>query len=184
VGYILPDRASLESLLVPDLALLEVFIRTSVVYLFLFFLLRGLVKREAAGIGVADILLLVLLADGVQNGLAGDYTSVTDALVVGTTLVLWSYALNYLSYRFPLVERLVKPQPVVLIRNGRLNRQAARQELLTHDEILAQIRAQGIERIEDVKLAFVEPTGEITAIPREGAAAGDGRRHTRTPGAG
>ncbi|HEY8490850.1 MAG TPA: YetF domain-containing protein [Dehalococcoidia bacterium] len=169
MGYLIPDRASLEALVVPDLSLLEVVLRTSAVYLFLFFLLRGLVKRETAGIGVADILLLVLLADGVQNGLSGTYTSVTDSLAVAVTLILWSYALNYLSYRFPLVERLVKPAPVVLIRNGRLNHRAARQELLTHEEIMAHLRTQGIERIEDVKVAYVEPTGEITAVPRRSA---------------
>jgi uncharacterized membrane protein YcaP (DUF421 family) len=181
VSYLVPTLSSLRELVVPDQSVLEIVIRISVVYLFLFFMLRFVLKREAAVLGVSDLLFIVLLADGVQNGMAGDYNSVTDALFVGATLIFWVYTLDYLGYRFPFVQRLTKPPPLRLIRHGRLDRKAARRELLTLDEIMAQLRAQGISRIEDVEEAYMEPTGEITAIPREGVHVGHGRRKPRKP---
>lgn len=182
MSYVFPSAESVRDMLVPDLALLEVVIRVSAVYLILFFVLRFVLKRELAALGVSDLLLVVLLADGVQNGMSGDYTSISDAIAIGLTLVFWNYALDYLGYRFPRIQRVVKPPPLELIRNGRLDRRAARRELLTHDEIMAQLRAQGLSRIEDVEVAYMEATGEITAVPKQGSAPAGGKGKRRKPG--
>lgn len=155
------------AIFLPSTPILEIVVRGSVIYLVLFFGLRFLLKREATEIRLTDLLVVVLIADAVQNGMAGEYTAVPDALVLAATIVGWSMLLSFVSYRFPRVRRVIEPQPLLLIKDGRLLPKNAASELLTRDEIMGQLRAQGVERIEDVKEAYMESNGIITAIPRE-----------------
>jgi uncharacterized membrane protein YcaP (DUF421 family) len=50
--------------------------------------------------GITDLLVIVLIADAAQNGMAGEYRSLTDGLLLVATIVAWSYALNWLAFRF------------------------------------------------------------------------------------
>ncbi|MBX5445523.1 DUF421 domain-containing protein [Sphaerobacter sp.] len=156
-----------SAIFVPSTPILEIVVRGSVIYLVLFFGLRFLLKREAAGIRLTDLLVVVLIADAVQNGMAGEYTDVPDALVLAATIIGWSMLLSFVSYRFPRIRRVIEPQPLLLIKDGKLLQKNAASELLTRDEIMGQLREQGVERIEDVKEAYMESNGVITVIPRE-----------------
>jgi len=156
-----------SAIFVPSTPILEIVVRGSVIYLVLFFGLRFLLKREAAGIRLTDLLVVVLIADAVQNGMAGQYTDVPDALVLAATIIGWSMLLSFVSYRFPRIRRVIEPQPLLLIKDGKLLQKNAASELLTRDEIMGQLREQGVERIEDVKEAYMESNGVITVIPRE-----------------
>ncbi|HEU5328903.1 MAG: DUF421 domain-containing protein, partial [Thermomicrobiales bacterium] len=77
--YIVPHEWS--KMFAFDTPVLEIFIRITIVYLFLVLLLRITLKRQTGGMSMRDLLVLVLIADAVQNGMAGQYTSVSDALV-------------------------------------------------------------------------------------------------------
>ena len=156
-----------SAIFVPSTPVLEIVVRGIVIYLVLFFGLRFLLKREAAGIRLTDLLVVVLIADAVQNGMAGEYTDVPDALVLAATIIGWSMLLSFVSYRFPRIRRVIEPQPLLLIKDGKLLQKNAASELLTRDEIMGQLREQGVERIEDVKEAYMESNGVITVIPRE-----------------
>lgn len=160
-----------ESVFVPD-APVELVVRGSLMYLALFFLLRIVLKREAGAIGVTDLLVVVLLADAAQNGLAGSYTSVPDGLVLVGTIVSWSYALDVLGYRLPWFRRLIRPQPLPIVRDGRLLRRNMRRELITDDELLSQLRLQGCDDPAMVKAAFVESDGRISVVRQDNADTG------------
>jgi uncharacterized membrane protein YcaP (DUF421 family) len=77
-----------------------------------------------------------------------------------------------------VIERLVKPPPLVLIRNGKLQRRAMRQELITTEELKSKLREQGIENIEQVKIAHLEENGEISVVQR------DGKKPSKSSGSG
>lgn len=151
----------------PDTPVLEIFIRGSFVYLGLFALLRIVLKREAGAVGVTDLLVVVLLADAAQNSMAGDYTSVPDGLMLVGTIVFWSYALNWLGFHFPRVQRLVHPGPLLLVRDGRLLRRNMERELITEDELMAHLRLQGYEDLSRVEAVYMEGDGRISVITRE-----------------
>ena len=152
-----------RSLLTPSMSPLESILRISVVYLFLFFLMRTVLKREAASLAITDLLVVVLIADAMQNAMANDYRSLTDGLVLGGTLVFWDWFLSYAAMR-----RLIRPAPLLLIRDGQVMPHSLRQEHLTEEELASHLRLQGIERVEDVKYAFMEMDGRISVIPRDG----------------
>lgn len=159
-------------LLIPDTPLLEIFLRGSIVYLALFFLLRVVLKRESGTLGITDLLVVVLIADAAQNAMADDYTSVPDGILLVATIIFWSYALNWLGYRFPRIQRFVHPEPLPLIRDGRLLHRNMRQELVTEDELRSQLRLQGVEDPAEVKMAYMEGDGRVSVIERNGQSNG------------
>ena len=153
-----------HDIFVPDLPVLEIILRGSVMYLALFFMLRFLTKRQAGSVGTTDILLIVLIADASQNGMAGDYKSVPDALILVGTLMFWSFALEWLGFHFPKIARLLEPPPLNLIDHGQMNRRNMQRELITKDELESQLREQGIDDLAKVKRACLEGDGKISVI--------------------
>jgi hypothetical protein len=88
-------------LLVPTVALGEIILRGSLVYLLIFALMRMTLKREAGSIALPDLLMVVLVADAAQNAMATAYRSVTEGLVLVATIVGWNYALDWLATTCP-----------------------------------------------------------------------------------
>ncbi len=153
-----------DSLFTPDTPLLEILARGSVVYLSLFFLLRVILKRQAGAVGISDLLVIVLIADAAQNGMAADYKSLPDGILLVATLIFWNYALEWLGFHFPWFESLISPPPLPLIKNGKMQHENMRQELITKEDLLSQLRQQGIDDIVRVKQACLEGDGKISVI--------------------
>lgn len=161
---------------IPDTPLLEIFVRGTIVYLGLFVLLRIVLKRQSGAMGVQDLLVVVLVADAAQNAMADDYHSVPDGLLLVATVVFWSYALDWLGFHWPVFQRLVTPPPLALVKNGTLIRRHMRRELITEDELMAQLRQQGVDSIEKVKVAYMEPDGRISVVCEDGKPANGAQR--------
>src|SRR4029434_10232353 len=89
-----------KSVFIPSLYIAEIILRGTIVYLFLFVLLR-LLRRGAGAIGISDLLVVVLIADAAQNAMASEYKSITEGLILVTTIVGWDYFLDWLGYKFP-----------------------------------------------------------------------------------
>jgi uncharacterized membrane protein YcaP (DUF421 family) len=150
-----------------DTPVLEIVVRGSIVYLTLFLLFRFVLKREAGTVGIADLLVVVLVADAAQNSMAGDYVSVPDGLLLVATIAFWSYAINWLGYRFPRFERIVHPPPLSLVRDGKVNRRNLRHEMITLTELQSQLREQGVDDLSKVKSACMEGDGRISVVTVE-----------------
>jgi uncharacterized membrane protein YcaP (DUF421 family) len=148
----------------PDTPILEIIVRGSIMYLALFWMLRGVLKRVGSSINFADLLMVVLIADAAQNGMADDYTSIGDGIVLVGTIVFWNYALDWLGYHFPRFQRFVRPPALPLVENGDLLRRNMRRELLTRDELMSQLREQGVNDLAQVKIAQMEGDGRISVI--------------------
>lgn len=159
-----------------DTPLLEIFIRGSLIYLGIFVLLRFVLKREAGTLGMTDLLVVVLIADAAQNGMAADYKSVTDGLLLVSTILFWSWILNLLAYRYKAFGRLIIPPALSLIRNGKVNKRNLRHELITHEELLSILREHGVETVEEVADARMEGDGQVSVIPIKGDTAQQPRK--------
>jgi uncharacterized membrane protein YcaP (DUF421 family) len=161
---------------------LELVVRGTVMYWFLLMLLRFVLRRDIGSIGVADVLLLVVIADAAQNALSGGYESVTDGAILVGTIAAWNWVLDLAAYRSPAVRRLLEAKPLPLVRNGKLLRRNLRKEFITHDELMAKLREEGIEKLEDVKAVTMEGDGEISVI-KKGPDAGRPGGPKNIPGA-
>ena len=161
----MPDIAELFTLTVNPL---ELVIRGTLIYVGLVLLFRFALQRDLVGLGVADVLFIALLADAAQNGMAGDYRSVADAVVLLGTLAFWNAAMNYLTFRWRVARRLLEAPTLELVRDGRVLRRNLRREWITMDELMSQLRAKGIEDLSRVKLAVLEADGELSVLESEG----------------
>ncbi len=153
-------------LFVPSTSLAEVLIRGSLVYLMLFTIMRFLPNRHIGAVGIADILVVVLFVNAAQNALASNYTSLTEGFVLVSTIIFWSYIVNWLGYKFPRLGRFLNPPPKALVRNGRIVRESMEQELLTQEELMSLLRKQGVQKLDEVKVAFMESDGTISVMKR------------------
>jgi len=151
-------------LLIPTHSVAEIMLRGTVMYLSLFVILRFVMVRQTSTIGIADILVIVVIADAAQNGFAKEYKSITEGIVLVLTIVFWNLFLNWISYRFKPLERLLSPAPLPLVKNGKMNRRNMRQEFITEEELMSQVRQQGIAELEQIKEACLEANGELSVI--------------------
>jgi len=145
---------------------LELLVRGTCMYWFLFALFRFVVRRDIGTIGVADVLVLVIIADAAQNAMAGEYKTITDGMVLVCTIVFWNLLLDRLSYFFPRVRRLAQPPPLLLIEHGRILARNCRREYVSPDELMGKLREKGIDKLAQVRRAYLEPDGEISVIKR------------------
>jgi uncharacterized membrane protein YcaP (DUF421 family) len=162
----------LQSLFAPELPL-EMLVRGTAMYWFLFALFRFVIRRRMGSVGMADILIVVIVADAAQNAMSGTYTSVGDGVILVGTLIGWTVLNDWLTYRFAAMERLLEPPPLLLVRDGRVLRRNLRAELMTETELLGKLREQGVGELRDVARAYIETSGEISVI-RKGPAASSG----------
>lgn len=143
---------------------LELMLRGSVVYWLLFLLFRFVLRRDAGAMGIADILLLVLIADASQNAMSGGYQTVSEGIVLVSTIAGWNWLVDWLSYRYSAVRRFAEPPPLVLVRRGRIIARNLRFESITVPELMAGLRTQGIDKLAEVRMARMEADGSISVI--------------------
>lgn len=155
-----------NSVFVPSLSILEVILRGSLIYLFLFVVLRVL-RRGAGAIGISDLLVVVLIADAAQNAMGSEYRSVTEGVVLVLTIVGWDYLFDWLGYRIPALRPVLRPSALLLIKNGKLQKHNMRKEMLSEEELLGELREQGVSNIADVKFSFIESNGHISVVKKK-----------------
>jgi uncharacterized membrane protein YcaP (DUF421 family) len=151
-----------HDMLIPTHSVAEMIVRGTIMYLVIFAMMRFILKRQTGGLSTPDVLLIVLLADAAQNGMANEYRSVTEGIALVGTIIFWSFAIDWLEYHFPPIKRVLRPAPLVLIEDGKVLRRNMRQELVTMDELLSRLREEGVEAPADVKRAFIEADGNIS----------------------
>jgi len=144
----------------------ELIIRGTAMYLFLFAVFRIIVRRRVGAVGMADILVLVIIADAAQNGMSGEYRSITDAFILVGTIVGWNTLIDWLNFRFPALRKLLEPPPLLLVQDGRVLHRNLRHEFVTEDELRSKLREQGVDDYRQVQKAHMEPDGQVSVIKK------------------
>jgi uncharacterized membrane protein YcaP (DUF421 family) len=140
----------------------EIMFRATIVYGFLFLLLRFGGKKHVGELSPFDLLVLLILSETVQNALIADDKSLAGGLVSAATLVAISHIVGYLTWRSKKAERFFDGIPRVLIRNGKVRKQAIADERITHSELIEALRREGCTTITNVRFAVLENDGSIT----------------------
>lgn len=156
--------------LVPDVSLFETVVRGIVTYFSIFILLRVILRGRTSAVAMSDLLVLVLIADAAQNAMAADYHSITNGVVLVATIILCSFATDWVAFRVAAVRKFVHPERKRLVADGRVMRKVLEEELMTEDELMTQIRLNGVENVDEVKAAYLEGNGEVSVIKRDSSA--------------
>jgi uncharacterized membrane protein YcaP (DUF421 family) len=147
---------------------MDAILRGASVYLILLVILRLSGRRTLGEMTSFDFVLLLIIAETTQQALLGDDFSVTNSLLLITTLVGIDIIISYLKTRFDTVDRIVDGLPMVIVEHGQpLQERLKKSRLDEHDVLAAARRLQGLERMEQIKYAVLETDGGISIIPME-----------------
>lgn len=142
----------------------ETVIRGTVMYFLLLLLFRFVARRDIGPLGIADLLIVVIVADAAQNGMAGKGDSVADAALLVGTLIGWNRLVDLVAFYWKPAAWLTNPGRVLLVRDGKLVRENMRRLSITEEELEAKIREHGVESPTRVRRMYLEGDGKISVI--------------------
>jgi uncharacterized membrane protein YcaP (DUF421 family) len=152
----------------PTQSLLEIFLRGTITYWAIFLLMRFF-RRGTGQLGISDVLLIILIADAAQNSMAGEYNSISEGVTLIATLVLWDLAIDWLSFHSKVFNKFAQPRETLLIKNGVLQKNNMKKQLITEEDLFGILREQGIDDVALVKSCCLEGSGNISIIRTQNA---------------
>ncbi|HEX2849866.1 MAG TPA: YetF domain-containing protein [Acidimicrobiales bacterium] len=143
---------------------MEIVVRATAIFGFIWLVMRGVGKRRLSEMTGFELILLILMGDLVQQGLTQDDRSVTGAFLAVGTIAFWVWLLGFVGFKWPASRNVIEGVPVVVVRDGRVLAEALRNEELPLEELLQGARKQGIQSLDDVAYAILEPDGTLSFL--------------------
>jgi uncharacterized membrane protein YcaP (DUF421 family) len=144
---------------------MELFVRATVIYWFLWIVIRGTGKRSLAELTPLDLLLIVILGDFVQQGVTQEDMSITGALISVSVFVLWTLVADYWGRASKTANRVLASEPVIILRAGEPVMSRLAQERVTLDELKEAARISGYGDLGDLEFGVLEADGRFSFIP-------------------
>ena len=157
----------------------EILVRTFVVYLTVLVLLRLAGKRELGQMTPFDLVVILVIANAVQNAMTGGDNSLIGGILAAATLTIVNIAVGRWGSRVPFFRRLVASEPTLLLRDGKPLQEALDKERIDVEELEMAARQHGIGDLKDVIAAVLEEDGSISIIPKDGTKVRRSPRHFR-----
>lgn len=145
---------------------MDIILRAAAVFVLLFVVTRVIGRRELGEMEPFDLILLVVMGDLIQQGVTQSDYSFTGSVLAISTLALLTVAVSYASFRWRRVRPLLEGEPIVLVHDGTPVDANLRRERISLEEIEAQARLQQVASLDDVRVAVLETSGQISIIPR------------------
>lgn len=143
---------------------LDIILRSVVVYLFMLAAIRIFGKKELSQLNTADIILILLISNSVQNAMVGSNSSLEGGLVAALVLFIINFILKKIMYQSQTIAGIVQQKPEILIHDGIVDFKALAKLEITSPELEEVIREHGVQHFNDVKLAMMEIDGNISVI--------------------
>lgn len=152
----------------PDLlGILGIAAKTAAVYAFIIIGLRLLGTRELGQLSTYDFVLIVVIANAVQNAMVGGNQTLVGGLVSALTLMIMNGLMSWLLDHFPWLQHTMVGEPVVLVSDGLPRWDKMRKEGVTREELVAGLHEHGVASLDDVRLAVLEVDGSISVVPQQ-----------------
>jgi uncharacterized membrane protein YcaP (DUF421 family) len=152
-----------------SVSLLEILARTVIVYAAILVGLRLSGKRAIGQMTAFDLVVILLIANAVQNAMVGSDVSVTGGLVAAGVLLAVDYLLSIGRENVPFIRRLVQGEATILVQDGKVMYRNLSKEEIDLDLVLMAMREHGIGEVKEVKVATLETDGSISIVPVEAA---------------
>ena len=153
----------------PEIPLWNIAVRTVIVYGAVLVGLRLAGKREIGQMTAFDLVVILLIANGVQTAMVGPNNSVTGGLVAAGTLIALNALVAFLRERISWLRRAVEGSPTLLVNDGRVIDGNLRRENIGVDEVLMALREHGIDDPANVRAAILETDGSISVVAKDNA---------------
>jgi uncharacterized membrane protein YcaP (DUF421 family) len=142
--------------------------RAAIGFFFVLFLTRVVGRRELSSLEPFDLILLVMIGDLVQQGITQNDLSVTGLFLVGGTIGILLVAVSFANFKFPRLRPVIEGEPVIVLEDGRPIDRNLRRNRITHEELAAAARQQGIAHLAEVRWAVLETSGSLSFIKKSG----------------
>jgi len=146
---------------------LDIILRSVSVYFFMTIALRIFGKKELSQLNTADIILILLISNSVQNAMVGPDTSLLGGLIAALVLFIINFAIKKLTHKYKILNDILLDKPEVLIHDGKLDFNALSKLDISNDELKEAMREHGLEHFNDVKLCMLEVDGTISVISED-----------------
>lgn len=157
---------------------LQILVRSLLVYVGVLVGLRLMGKRELGQMTVFDLVVILLIANAVQNAMVGADVSIQGGLLAAAVLLAANRVVAALRIHSGVWGRLIEGTPTVLVQEGEFLEAALRKEGLERQQVEMAMREHGIDSLEQVRLAILETDGSISIVP-EGARVVRTKKHVR-----
>jgi uncharacterized membrane protein YcaP (DUF421 family) len=144
----------------------DIVLRASAAYIFIIFMLRVIGRRELSSLGASDIVLLVVMGDLIQNGVTQSDQSISGVFLAISTFAVLTVAMSVLTFKSRRAQTLIEGQPLILVQNGEPIEKNLRSERLRIDDVAEEARAQGIEKIDEIKWCLLETSGSMSFVKK------------------
>lgn len=143
---------------------LDVMLRSVAVYFFMIAALRIFGKKELSQLNTADIILILLISNSVQNAMVGSNTSLESGIIAASALFIINMIFKKVMARSTFIKTLIQDKPEILIHDGKIDFKTLSRLGITSEELEEAMREHGVEYYKDVKLAMFEIDGNISII--------------------
>jgi uncharacterized membrane protein YcaP (DUF421 family) len=145
---------------------MDIVFRAAFAYVFLVFVMRVMGRRELSSLAPADLVLIVVLGDLIQNGVTQSDLSVTGVTIAVSTFVLLTVLSSYLTFKSSRARSVIQGEPLIVVQDGKPIEHNMRSERLTVDDVMEEARDKEIENLDEIKFAVLEAGGQMTFIKK------------------
>lgn len=142
----------------------ELVLRATIIFFFMFVALKIWGKKHLGEMAAFDFILLLFISEAIQNSIIDDDKSVPGGMIVVVTFLLWNSLLNKLTFRNRFLEKMLDGTPRILVRDGKMDREALRKEQITEQELFEAMRNEGVDDLGKVKRATLETNGHLSIV--------------------
>lgn len=143
---------------------MEIVIRATITYFFLWLVIRGVGKRELAEMSAFDLILLVTIGDLVQQGVTQEDFSLGGAMLAVLTMTFWVIVSSFVQFKSPRMRTVIDGTASIIVRDGVPLDDVMQMQRLSLDDLRMQARQQGIGDLRTIELAVLEPEGKISFL--------------------
>lgn len=143
---------------------LEIVLRSGIIYLFIVLAIRLFGKREVTQLSIIDLVFILLISNAVQNAMVGSNTTLLGGVVAAASLFAIHNLLEVLFFKSRRFSELIQGDPLMLIYQGKILTKHLQKARLSTGDLEAAVREHGVKEIKDVDLAVLEVDGAISVL--------------------
>lgn len=148
----------------PPIFYIEILLRTVIIYIYAFLAFRFIGQRAVGQISMIEIFLIVALGSAVGDPMFYPEVPLLHAILVISAVALISKLLAIAISKFHRLESILDGDPIEIIRDGVID---TKKNKMGENEVFSQLRKNGICNLSEVKVAYWEPSGEISFIKND-----------------
>jgi uncharacterized membrane protein YcaP (DUF421 family) len=151
----------------PDISISEKIFRALIVYVFLLLMFRLVGKRQVGQMTPFDLIVLLILSNVLQNAMIGPDNSVTGGLIGAMTILAGNWLVSRAAFLNRGFERAIEGVPTLLVHHGQVIEANMRKENLSREDLLSNLRSQGIFDLSQVRACVLETSGKLSVLRDE-----------------